>query len=121
MCSGLVKPSQCCALLDKHEGIDEIRALSEELGSMGIDSNKSKKDKDDKARLNKEASMNTTTTTNGTTSSSSHPKCVLLHYICSSVIYEDLFADTRRLIREGRSNEEIQRLLDVQMQNSKGL
>jgi len=121
VCSGLVKPSQCCALLDKHEGIDEIRALSEELGSMGIDSNKSKKDKDDKARLNKEASMNTTTTTNGTTSSSSHPKCVLLHYICSSVIYEDLFADTRRLIREGRSNEEIQRLLDVQMQNSKGL
>jgi hypothetical protein len=82
-------PSLCCALLDKHEGMNQLRALS-------ID-------------LSKEASP----------APSMASECMILPFICSSEIYDGLFKRVRTMIREGKSNGDIQAVLDADINSEK--
>ena len=76
-------PSRCCALLDKHEGMNQLRQLSREL-----------QEEEDGGKGGKDT-------------------CPLLPFVCSSRLYDSLFAKVRALVRQGKSNEEIQAVLDA--------
>jgi len=72
--NGHVSPANVCALLDKQEGMVQLKELSRELGLPD------------------------------------------LSFVCSSLIYDNLFALVRQRVRSGSSNAEIQRELDSMLE-----
>eukprot|EP01130_Rhizamoeba_saxonica_P017298 TRINITY_DN8337_c0_g1_i2.p1 TRINITY_DN8337_c0_g1~~TRINITY_DN8337_c0_g1_i2.p1 ORF type:complete len:263 (-),score=55.54 TRINITY_DN8337_c0_g1_i2:34-822(-) len=73
----VIPTEKCCALLDKKHGLDQIKDISEEIGSP-------------------------------------------VSYICSSLIYDNLYYDVRSKIRSGMCNDEIQSMLDKKFENVLG-
>ena len=86
--NGHVQPGRACALLDKAEGMSQLEALGKEM------------------------SLERGGEQDGLVLADPLP------FVCSSLIYDDLFALVRRMVRDGHSNKEVQVALDAKLQGA---